>query len=127
MRTYSELIKIDSFKGRVEYLSLKGEIYDIPRSINQLLYKSREWLEFRKEIILRDMGCDLAMPGHFINTKVIVHHINPLTKEDIINRTFKCFDPENVVTISIDTHNIVHYGDPNDVYVERQPGDTKLW
>lgn len=127
MITYSELIKIPTFKERVKTLSLKNMEYDIPKSISYSFYKSKEWLNVRKEIIARDLGCDLGFPGHNINGKVLVHHINPLTKEDILTRSKKCFDPENLVTTSIDTHNIIHYGCPDDVYVERFPGDTKLW
>lgn len=127
MKCYSDLIKIDSFKGRVEYLSLKGLEYDIPRAISNRFYKSKLWLDVRADIIARDLGCDLGFPLQTINTKVIVHHVDPLTVEDIINLSPKCFDPENLITVSIDTHNIIHYGSPDDIYEERRPGDTKLW
>lgn len=134
MRTYSELIQLPTFEERYEYLKTESLVGDITfgggRWLNQALYMSPEWKEFRLDIILRDGSCDLAMPDYEIYGKVIVHHLNPITKEDIILRRSCVFDPENVVCVSHKTHNAIHFGDDKQLpqqYVERKPNDTCPW
>lgn len=133
-KTYSELIKLSTFEDRYNYLKLDGRVgestFGFDRYLNQVLYKSKEWKEFRRQIIIRDNGCDLAFPNCEIQGKILVHHIEPLTKVDVIKRSIKIFDPENVVCVSHMTHEAIHYGDESllpSKPIERSPGDTKLW
>lgn len=127
-KSYSEMMKLKTFKERVEYLSIDYD-YQSPRSKrSQEFYKSDLWKRTRKSIIARDLGNDLGFGGRDIHTKVIVHHIEPITIDDIISGNYKCIDPENLVTTSIETHNIIHYGLRDDlIYEERQPNDHILW
>lgn len=134
-KSYQELIRLRTFEERYEYLKLKGGVgiatFGSHRFLNQVLYTSPEWKRFRHQIIIRDDGCDLASEGHSINgDRIIIHHLNPLTIEDIQNRDRKIFDPDNVVCVSHLTHEAIHYGDrellPVDP-VERRPGDTLCW
>lgn len=133
-RTYSELTTFDTFEERFEYLKLEGrvgrETFGYDRYLNQLLYKDKVWLRTRRDIIIRDNGCDLGIPGRQIHGKVLVHHIDPITVEDILNRHPKVFDPDNLVCTSLLTHNAIHYSDesilPLDP-VERRPNDTCPW
>lgn len=134
IKTYSELIKLDTFEERFNYLSLKGrvgqETFGYDRYLNQVFYRSKEWKRFRNEIIIRDNGCDLALEGHDIYSNIIIHHINPITLRDIDDRSYSLFDPENVVCVTHNTHNAIHYGDINLLVTEpitRSPGDTCLW
>lgn len=133
-RCYSELIRLPTFKERYNYLKLGGavgaETFGFDRYLNQTLYRSAEWKCFRNKIILRDNGCDLACDGYEVCGKVLVHHIDPLTIEDVINRSFKIFDPENVICTTLDTHNAIHYGDASLLVlgpVDRTPYDTCPW
>lgn len=134
MLTYSELIQIPTFIDRFRYLKLSAsvgeETYGWDRYLNQTLYKSREWRETRERIIIRDDGCDLAHPDYLIGGRILIHHLNPITKRDILDRNPLIFDPENLVCISHITHEAVHYGSEDLLMkdpVERTPGDTKLW
>ena len=134
IRTYSELITIPTFEERFEYLKLNGsvglETFGHDRYLNQILYNSPEWRRFRPEIIVRDNGCDLACEGYEIFGKILIHHINPITAKDILNRNPKVFDPENVITTVHNTHNAIHYGDENlliTVPIERSRNDTCPW
>lgn len=148
MKTYSELIKLPTFEERFEYLRTASRIgestFGSDRYLNQMLYTSKLWDEVKTEIIIRDNACDLAMPGYDIRGKVllkdgrefkkagmiIVHHINPITKQDILNRDPKVFDPENLICVSFKTHNAIHYGDLNSLTLppkERTPNDTCPW
>jgi hypothetical protein len=134
MLTYSELIQIPTFIDRFRYLKLSAsvgeETYGWDRYLNQTLYKSREWRETRERIIIRDDGCDLAHPDYPIGGRILIHHLNPITKRDILDRNPLIFDPENLVCISHITHEAVHYGSEDLLMkdpVERAPGDTKLW
>lgn len=134
MLTYSELIQIPTFIDRFRYLKLSAsvgeETYGWDRYLNQTLYKSREWRETRERIIMRDDGCDLAHPDYLIGGRILIHHLNPITKRDILDRNPLIFDPENLVCISHITHEAVHYGSEDLLMkdpVERTPGDTKLW
>ena len=134
IRTYSELITIPTFEERFEYLKLNGsvglETFGHDRYLNQILYNSPEWRRFRPEIIVRDNGCDLACEGYEIFGKILIHHINPITAKDILNRNPKVFDPENVITTVHNTHNAIHYGDENLLItapIERSRNDTCPW
>ena len=115
IRTYSELIAIPTFEERFEYLQLKGSVgkdtFGYDRYLNQVLYRSPEWKRLRNQIIIRDDGCDLACDGYDIYDKVLIHHLNPITVEDVLARSRKVFDPDNLVCVSHNTHNAIHYGD----------------
>lgn len=124
---YSDVIKLSDYGDRLRLLRLADKKNKSPRYLSNSFYKSRSWMQLRKEIITRDMGCDLAVPGMYVKDKIIVHHINPLTAEDIEDNTDKCYDPENLICVSEETHNKIHYAKHFDTYVERRPGDTKLW
>lgn len=133
-RCYSELSQLESFEERFEYLSLRGQVgcetFGSNRWINQRFYTSREWRRLRDEVIIRDNSCDLGVDGYDIHVKLIVHHMNPLTEEDIMQGTRFALDPEYLICTTHDTHNAIHYGDAsllNKPYTPRTPGDTKLW
>ena len=115
IKTYSELITIPTFEERFEYLQLKGSVgkdtFGYDRYLNQVLYRSPEWKRLRNQIIIRDAGCDLACDGYGIYDKVLIHHLNPITVEDVLARSRKVFDPDNLVCVSHNTHNAIHYGD----------------
>ena len=115
IKTYSELITIPTFEERFEYLQLKGSVgkdtFGYDRHLNQVLYRSPEWKRLRNQIIIRDCGCDLACDGYDIYGKVLIHHLNPITVEDVLARSRKVFDPDNLVCVSHNTHNAIHYGD----------------
>ena len=115
IKTYSELITISTFEERFEYLQLKGSVgkdtFGYDRYLNQVLYRSPEWKRLRNQIIIRDGGCDLACDGYDIYDKVLIHHLNPITVEDVLTRSRKVFDPDNLVCVSHSTHNAIHYGD----------------
>lgn len=134
IRTYSELIRIPTFIGRFEYLKLSGEVgmatFGSDRYLNQRFYTSKEWRSFRHEIITRDLGCDLAMPDHEIQKLITIHHLNPVRTEHFDSMIEFLMDPENVVTVSDNTHRAIHYGDAELLprpFVERRPNDTCLW
>lgn len=136
MRSYTEMAKLKTWDERLEYLMLEGQVgrdtFGFDRYANQALYKSEEWKKFRREIIIRDGGCDLGVEGENIDKRGEVHHINPITMEDIVNRDPKVFDKDNVVLVSPRTHKTIHYSSKESVrnrprYVERTPGDTTPW
>ena len=134
IRTYSELITIPTFEERYNYLKLNGivgkETFGYDRYLNQLLYRSSDWRYFRDKIIIRDNGCDLACEGFELQSRIIIHHIDPITVEDIINKHPKVFDPENVVSTSHNTHLAIHYGDKNLISIgpiNRHKNDTCPW
>ncbi len=131
---YSELIRLTRFIDRYRYLKLNGKVGDetfgYDRYLNQILYQSSEWRRFRRNIVIRDNGCDLATPGYEIQGKILIHHINPITLRDIEQRDPKVFDPENVISTSLITHNAIHYGDESILITEpimRSPNDTCPW
>ena len=136
-KSYSELIKLPTRKERLLYLMLYGKVgektFGNERWLNQKFYKSPEWKEFRNDIIIRDKGCDLALEGYdIIKIPAFVHHINPITIDDVINRSSKLFDLENVVLVTKKTHDIIHYAfkldlADEDCFARREPGDTTLW
>lgn len=113
-KTYSELIIIPSFEERFKYLSLTGIVGEITfgghRYLNQKLYQSLEWKRIKREIILRDNGCDLSHEDHPIEGHIYIHHINPVSIEDVLERRSCVFDPENLISASFKTHNAIHYG-----------------
>ena len=134
IKTYSEAIAIPDYYERYQYLKLQGmvgeETFGSLRFLNQKLYDSDEWKKFRRKVILRDDGNDMAVDGFNISGRAIVHHINPITAEDIINKNPKVFDLENVILVSHNTHEAIHYGNESLLpieYKEREPGDTLLW
>ena len=134
IRTYSELIQLKTFEERFEYLKLNGivgrETFGFDRYLNQMFYTSIEWKKFRRDIILRDNGCDLAIPGLDIVGKIFIHHLNPITKEDILNRTEYLMNPEFVICSSKLTHDAIHYGDSDLLPkgpIERKRNDTCPW
>lgn len=128
MRSYSELIKLDSFSERLEYLKLLDNNVASPRHMSESFYKSYGWRMFRKSIIDRDLGFDLGVFGVYIEGPMFVHHINPITEYDILHQTKKLLDPENVITSSGFTHNRIHYNTKEkEIWVPRTPGDTILW
>lgn len=128
-RSYSELLKYDKFGDRFDYLYLGDNESNSPRDISNSFYKSKAWLQFRREIIDRDFGSDLGIFQIPINTGfILVHHINPITANDLETyNTTILLNPENVITTSIETHNKIHYKKQIQQYQERKPGDTKLW
>jgi hypothetical protein len=134
IRTYSELSKLKTFRARFDYLQLRGRVgeqtFGFDRYLNQVLYRSKRWLSTRDEVIVRDDGCDLGVLGFEIFDKVIVHHLNPLTIEDIEDYNETIFDLNNLICTSHRTHMAIHYGDESLLpkpLVERRPGDTTLW
>lgn len=134
IKTYSELITFPTYEERFRYLQLKGAVgkdtFGYDRYLNQILYNSQEWKRFRDKIIIRDNGCDLACEGYDIHGRILVHHINPIRVDDVVNRNPIVFDPENVVCVTHYTHNAIHYGDESLLVlapVERTKNDTCPW
>lgn len=137
-KTYSELIQLPTYEQRLDYLLLHGSVgsdtFGFDRYINQKFYRSTEWKRIRDEVIVRDNGCDLGIPDRPIIGKIYVHHMNPLRVEDIEESTENLLDPNNLICVSFDTHNIIHYGvgkSSRDILgpaqIERKKGDTCLW
>lgn len=134
IKTYDELISYDNFLDRFEYLSIGGrvgeETFGHQRPLNQMFYMSKEWRDFRREIILRDRGCDLAMDEFDISGRIIIHHLNPITEKDILYHNPVLIDPQNVVCVSHKTHEAIHFGNRNMLAIEpteRKPNDTIPW
>ena len=134
IRTYSELITLPTFEERYEYLRLGGKVgeetFGFDRYLNQIFYKTKEWLRVRDEVIIRDMGCDLAMMDREIFGRVLVHHMNPLNVKDIINRSDYLLNPEYLICTSKNTHDAIHYGDISILLIppiERSKNDTCPW
>ena len=128
IRSYSELIKLKSFKDRLEYLKIGDNNVLSPRHMSMDFYKSHAWLSTRDIILQRDLGFDLGVFGVYIDGPMYVHHINPIEEYDIIHMTKRLLDPENLITTSDDTHKKIHYSNTEkEKWVERTPGDTILW
>lgn len=134
IRTYSGLRQLNTFEERFEYLKLGGGVgqatFGFDRYINQAFYASREWKSIRNTVILRDNGCDLGVPGYEIHVELLIHHMNPMTAEDIEHGESWILDPHFLITTTKQTHNAIHYGTPNPypkVVAARSPGDTRLW
>lgn len=150
IKTYSELIRLSTFEERFAYLKIAGRVgedtFGYDRFLNQDFYQSTEWRNFRDRIIVRDGGCDMGLSDYPITdyirkidsrsniiykARIIIHHINPITKDDILCHSDCLFDPENVICVSDRTHKAIHYGDLNTAkpkeFVERSPNDTCPW
>lgn len=134
IRTYRELRRIDTFEERYRYLALRGRVGDstfgFDRYMNQQFYVSKEWKDVRHHVIVRDNGCDLGIDGYEIHERIYIHHMNPMTPEEIKQGLDCILDPEFLITTTHLTHNAIHYGDERLLrkpFVERRPGDTKLW
>lgn len=132
-RTWREMMRHETFEERYQYLKLFGgigrETFGHDRYLNQRFYTSREWRQVRNEVIARDLGRDMAMPGYDINDKIIIHHMNPMMVEDLLEGNEDVLNPDYLVCVSHQTHNAIHFGDDSrlDPVVERRPGDTRLW
>lgn len=135
IKTYSELITLPTFRERFRYLKIGGrvgeETFGLDRKINQYFYqRSDEWKSIRNYVIVRDNGCDLGIEGYDIYSHIIVHHINPITVEDIRMSSDYLLDPEFLICTSLNTHNAIHYGDESLLYtslIERTKNDTCPW
>ena len=134
IRTYSELMQYQTFLDRYRYLKIGGKVgeetFGIDRYLNQQFYKSKEWRKIRDEVILRDGACDLGIPDREIPCRIIIHHMNPITKYDIINKTDILLNPEYLICCLKTTHSAIHYGDESLLFtgiVERSPNDTCPW
>ena len=131
---YSDLIKLPTFDERFKYLEIGGHIgissFGYDRYLNQILYHSPEWLKIRNEVIIRDNGNDLGVDGYPVQ-KITIHHMNPISVEDVLDRNPDIFNPEYLISCSHATHNAIHYG--NEEYlnslkvIERKPNDTIPW
>lgn len=134
IRNYTELRNLKTFIERYNYLKLKGVVgeatFGRSRYLNQRLYQSPQWRQARTKVIIRDMGCDLGIEGFDINYQIHVHHMNPITPDDLENNIDLVLDPEFLICTSLNTHNAIHYGDDSllpRIELNRQPGDTRLW
>ena len=134
IRTYSDLSKIDNFLDRYRYLKLDGfvgeETFGAKRYLNQILYKSPTWRKSRQIVLMRDNGFDLGIEDRLIGGKIYIHHMNPITLDDVLNDDPKVYDPEFLISTSFDTHNAIHYGDERLLYIDtpdRSPNDTSPW
>lgn len=135
IRTYQELCRFQTFEERFEYLKLNGQVgqdtFGFDRYLNQVFYqKDQEWRKLRNEIIVRDLGCDLGIEGREIYGTIIIHHMNPITKEDLLNRSEILLNPNYLITVSKNTHDAIHYGSSEILIkdpVIRTPNDTCPW
>ena len=135
IRCYTELSKLKTFDERFRYLLLGGKVgedtFGAERYFNQVFYRSSEWKSIRQKVIIRDNGCDMGLEDYGIGSTVYIHHMNPITMEDIERRSEFLLDPEFLVCVSFDTHNAIHYGNDqyllNNTLVERRPNDQCPW
>ena len=134
IKCYSELKKLKTFNERFNYLKLDGvigeETFGYDRILNQVLYKSKKWRKVRNEVLVRDNGNDLGVEGYQIPGKAIIHHMNPITVDDVLNEREWIYDPEYLITVSNTTHNAIHYSSENILPkdpIERSKNDTCLW
>lgn len=134
IRRYSELKRINNFKDRYEYLRLAGIVgestFGFDRYLNQLLYTSDRWRKVRNEVIIRDNGCDLGVEGYDLHNRIIVHHMNPLSLEEVEKVNDDIFNLEYLICTSMRTHNAIHFGDESllpKTPIERKPNDTCPW
>lgn len=134
IRSYSKLMRLHTFEERFNYLALRGTVgrstFGFDRYINQQFYTSREWRHVRHEVIARDNGCDLGIDGYEIHSRLIIHHMTPMTVDSIHDRDEHILDPEYLISTTHHTHNAIHYGDASLLsrpIVARAPGDTRLW
>lgn len=133
-KSYDELSKLPTFIERFNYLKLNGSVgiqtFGSERYLNQALYKCREWKSIRNKVIIRDNGCDIGCDDRPISDRILVHHINPITIDDVLNRRSCVFDEQNLICVSHSTHNAIHYSDARQLiedYTERKPNDTSPW
>lgn len=134
-KSYSELSKLLSFEERFDYLKIEGVVgaftFGGSRYLNQIFYNTSEWKSAKQKVILRDEGCDLGIPDRMIRGRLYVHHINPITIDDVIQRNPCLFNPENLICVSFNTHQAIHYGDKELLIptkpIERTPGDQTPW
>lgn len=133
-RSYTELSRIQTFEERYDYLAVGGivgiDTFGFERWLNQAFYHSREWRHVRHHVIARDQGRDMGVEGYEIYDRLIVHHMNPIAVEDITHSDIDIINPEYLITVSLRTHNAIHYGEKSQLVqplVRRRPGDTKLW
>ena len=134
IRTYSELCQLSTFEERFDYLRLNGSVgkdtFGFGRYLNQQFYRSREWKRIRDRVILRDNGCDLGVEGYEIRGRILIHHINPISVEDIHTMSDLLMNPEYLICVSHRTHNAIHYGDESLIItapIERTQNDTCPW
>ena len=134
IRTYSELITLPTFEERFQYLKLNGVVgedtFGFDRYLNQIFYNSKEWKEIRDHVIIRDNGCDLGVEGHEIYGRILIHHMNPISKNDILERSEFLLNPEYLISTYKITHDAIHYGDENLLFTEpisRTKNDTCPW
>ena len=134
IRAYSELITILTFEERFKYLQLKGSVgkdtFGYDRYLNQLFYQTIEWKRLRRDLIIRDCGCDLGVEGYEIHGRIVIHHMNPITKEDLLDRTDYLMNPEYLICTTHSTHNAIHYGDESLLVtapIVRSKNDTCPW
>ncbi len=135
IRTYSQLISLSTFEERFKYLKLKGAVgedtFGFNRYFNQRFYASKEWKSIRESVIIRDNGCDLGISDRPIGGRIYIHHMNPITMKDIEECTEYLISPQYLITVSLDTHNAIHYGDESilnkGILVERKPNDVAPW
>ena len=134
IRTYSELILLPTFEERFEYLRLDGKVgedtFGFDRYLNQLFYRSQEWKKIRDYVIIRDTACDLGVEGYHIDSKILIHHKDPITARDIEKRTDLLLDPKYLISTTHNTHNAIHYGDENLIIktpIVRTKNDTCPW
>lgn len=134
IRTHTKLSEFSTFEDRYDYLKIGGKVgaetFGFDRAFNQDFYRSPEWRRIRDIVIIRDNGCDLGVPGYEIHSRILIHHMNPMTPDDIVHGNQAILDPEFLICVSHRTHNAIHYGDANQLATlppDRAPGDTKLW
>ena len=135
IRYYSELIQLPTFKERFEYLKLSGSVgkatFGYDRYLNQNFYKSREWKRLRDEIIVRDNGCEMGLEDYEIRGRILIHHMNPIVDDDIVNISEYLMNPDYLICVSHDLHNAIHYGNEDILrtkeYNPRRPNDTCPW
>lgn len=134
IKSYSELRALSTFEERYNYLRLRGRVgqdtFGFDRVFNQMFYRSREWKRVRDQVIIRDCGCDLGVEGYEIHGRIIIHHMNPITLDDIQGNTEFLMNPEYLITTTHMTHNAIHYGDESLIArapIERYRNDTCPW
>lgn len=134
IKTYTDLVSLPTFEERYQYLRLNGRVgedtFGFDRYLNQVFYRSQKWKSVRDYVIVRDNGCDLGIEGREIRGKIYIHHMNPITLEDIERESAFLLDPEYLISVTHDTHNAIHYGDESLLIkppIERSRNDTCPW